>query len=108
MNLVEYQDRVKRTMNKSLGEKQALSMLSMGIAGESGELIDMLKKSLYHDHELNIHEVIKEVGDIMWYIANLCNELNLDLSQILDINIEKLLKRYPDGFDTKKSINREV
>ena len=106
MTIQDYQEKIKRTMNNNLTPIERISMLSMGISGETGELIDYLKKAYYHDHTLSFDHVKKEIGDIMWYLGNICNEYKLDLSEILDINIDKLNKRYPDGFDPDKSKNR--
>lgn len=108
MNLQEYQSKSSRTMNKKLSLEQSISNMLMGIQGESGEVADILKKHLYQGHELNEDHLAEEIGDTMFYIVNLCNLLGLDLSKILETNYNKLLNRYPEGFDTFKSINREI
>lgn len=78
----------------------------MGLAGEAGELVDNLKKHLYQGHELDLKEVSEEIGDILWYTGNIANIFNINLSTVMDQNIEKLKKRYPAGFDKNRSINR--
>ena len=77
-----------------------------GINGETGEVTDILKKHLFHGHELDIQHLKEEIGDIMFYLVNLASIYEIDFSEILQINIDKLMKRYPDGFDKEKSINR--
>lgn len=108
MNIDEYKEKVKRTMNKDLTRSESISMLCMGLSGETGELVDMMKKSIYHGHEFDKNNTVKEIGDILWYLINLCNELSLDVHEIMDRNIEKLQRRYPEGFDQERSKNRVV
>jgi NTP pyrophosphatase (non-canonical NTP hydrolase) len=74
---------------------------------EAGEVGDILKKHIYHGHELDMDELKKEIGDVMWYMANLCNVLEIELDEIAIMNIEKLKKRYPNGFKVEDSVNRE-
>lgn len=106
MKLYEYQDKSKRSLNKELSHEEVLANMCMGISGESGEVSDIIKKHLFQGHELNIDDLVEEIGDVMFYIVNLCNQLDLDLEYIIDLNYQKLLKRYPEGFDEDKSINR--
>jgi NTP pyrophosphatase (non-canonical NTP hydrolase) len=83
-----------------------LELGAMGLAGESGEYVDIVKKMLFHDHGLDTVKMALELGDILWYLAYSAHALNLTLSQIADLNIEKLKRRYPDGFSAERSINR--
>ena len=78
----------------------------MGLCGESGEAIDIVKKWLAQGHELDRDKLAKELGDIAWYLAETAYALDLPLEDILRGNIEKLKKRYPEGFSSEKSINR--
>jgi NTP pyrophosphatase (non-canonical NTP hydrolase) len=82
------------------------AVASMGLAGETGELIDMLKKWIGHGHELDLNEVEKELGDIIWYVAEIATTLELNLAAIADKNLEKLAARYPEGFSEERSRNR--
>ena len=107
MNLREYQEKSKRTLNYDLTFEQLLSNMVFGIVGETGEVVDILKKHLYQGHDLDKDHIAEELGDIMFYIVNLCNLLNLDLQTIIEENYNKLLKRYPNGFEVKRSVNRE-
>jgi NTP pyrophosphatase (non-canonical NTP hydrolase) len=83
-----------------------VAIASMGLAGETGELIDMLKKWVGHGHELDLGEVEKELGDILWYISEIATILDLRLAQIAEKNEAKLSARYPEGFSVERSRNR--
>ena len=80
---------------------------SMGLSGEVGELNDFLKKWVFHGHEMEEEKVKKEIGDVCWYVALMCESFGFELSEIMHMNIEKLKARYPEGFDPQKSINRK-
>lgn len=79
----------------------------LGLAGESGECIDMVKKHLFQGHELDKEHMAKELGDIAWYLAVAADSIGYDLESIMQMNVDKLMKRYPDGFDVDKSIHRK-
>lgn len=78
----------------------------MGLNGEAGEAIDILKKVMYQGHEFDANHLAKELGDVAWYLAVTANAIGYSLEDIFKMNIEKLKARYPDGFDTEKSTNR--
>ena len=78
----------------------------MGLCGESGEAIDIVKKHLAQGHALDREALIKELGDIAWYLAETATALDVSLDEIFVRNIEKLKKRYPQGFTTENSVNR--
>lgn len=107
MDIMEYQEKAKRTVNTNLKRTEQISNLCMGLCGESGEVVDYLKKGLYHDHKLYKQELIKELGDIMWYLTNIATFFEIPMTFILDENIKKLEERYPEGFSKEKSINRK-
>lgn len=79
----------------------------LGLSGEVGEFNDMIKKWIFHEKECDIKHLKKELGDIMWYIAMMCHSLNWDMDEIMQMNIDKLKARYPEGFDTDRANNRE-
>lgn len=108
MNLKEYQEKSKRTLNLSLTERDQLANMIMGVQGESGEVADIIKKHLYQGHELDILHIREEIGDTMFYIVNLCNILYIELEDLLYENNNKLLKRFPEGFSKERSVNREI
>ena len=107
MTINEYQQLAMRTLNPQLDKRDVLINGVMGLCGESGEAIDIVKKHLMHGHELDREHLIDELGDVAWYIAETAFALDVELAEVLERNIEKLKKRYPDGFDTQRSINRE-
>lgn len=107
MTINEYQKLAMTTLNPSLSEKDVLINGVMGLCGESGEAIDIVKKWLAQGHELDKEKLAKELGDICWYLAETATALGLNLEDIMAANIEKLKKRYPEGFDSSRSVNRE-
>ncbi|MHA2263576.1 MAG: nucleoside triphosphate pyrophosphohydrolase family protein [Candidatus Thorarchaeota archaeon] len=107
MNFYEYQELAERTVNKALKGKDRLSMTALGLTGESGEVADMIKKSLYHGHPLDRERLTKEIGDVLWYISVMAETLGIPLEKIAEQNIAKLAARYPEGFSEYLSINRK-
>ena len=106
MTINEYQKLAMTTLNPKLSKKDVLINGVMGLCGESGEAIDIVKKHLAQGHDLDREGLIKELGDIAWYLAETATALDVSLEEVLERNIEKLRNRYPEGFDTKKSQNR--
>jgi len=106
MTINEYQQLAMTTLNKEMSKKDMLINGVMGLCGESGEAIDIVKKHLAQGHELDREKLIKELGDIAWYLAEMATVLDIELEEVLTRNIEKLKKRYPEGFDKEKSLNR--
>lgn len=78
----------------------------LGLSGESGELVDMIKKWIFHSKPLDEDHAKKELGDVMWYVAMICHSFGWSLDEIMRMNIDKLIARYPDGFDTNKANHR--
>ena len=106
MHANEYQTLAMTTLNPALDKKEVLINSVMGLCGEAGEAIDIVKKWLAHGHELDREHLAKELGDIAWYLAEAATALDLSLDDILQANIDKLKKRYPEGFETARSVNR--
>ena len=106
LTIQEYQKEVTRTVNNSLDKDERLKNYCFGLGGETGELLDLFKKYFYHGHVYDKNSIKKELGDICWYLVNIANECNFDFEEILKLNIDKLKKRYPDGFSHQDSINR--
>lgn len=79
----------------------------LGLVGETGEFTDMIKKWVFHRHKLDQEHLKKELGDIMWYIAMICHAFEFDLDEIMQMNIDKLKARYPDGFSEERSQHRQ-
>ncbi len=108
MNVNAYQKEAMTLLNPTLAERDVLMNALMGLCGESGEAIDLLKKHLYQGHDLDREKLIKELGDIAWYLAEAATGLNIDLSEVFRRNLEKLHARYPQGFETLRSQHREA
>ncbi len=106
MTINEYQQLALRTLNPALSKKDILINGVMGLCGESGEAIDLVKKWLAQGHALDREALAKELGDICWYLAETAAALDYDLEDIMAANIEKLRRRYPEGFDTARSTDR--
>ena len=104
----EYQKLAMTTLNPALSQKDVLINAVMGLCGESGEAIDIVKKHLHQGHELDRDKLLKELGDIAWYLAEAATALDMDLETILERNIEKLRARYPEGFSPERSIHRST
>ena len=102
----EYQKLAMTTLNPELSPRDVLINGVMGLCGESGEAIDIVKKHLHQGHPLDREALIKELGDIAWYLAETATALDVSLEEVLARNIEKLKKRYPEGFSSENSRNR--
>ena len=81
-------------------------MATMGLSGEVGELNDMIKKWIFHKTNMDITHAKKELGDIMWYIACMAESFGWSLDEIMQMNIDKLKARYPDGFNIDRANHR--
>lgn len=108
MTVQEYQSLAMRTKNIDLTNDQQLLDGVMGLCGEAGEVADMLKKHLFQGHDFKKNDLINELGDVLWYIALICESQHLSMNGVMVRNIDKLEKRYKDGFSTEASINRVV
>ena len=106
MTINEYQNLAMRTLNPDLSPRDVLINSVMGLCGESGEAIDIVKKWLAQGHELDRAHLIKELGDVAWYLAEAATALDIPLEQIMQGNIEKLKSRYPQGFEKGRSEDR--
>ena len=106
MTVNDYQKKAMATLNPALSKKDVLINGVMGLCGESGEAIDIVKKWLAQGHDLDREKLAKELGDVAWYLAEAATALDMDLETILLGNLDKLAKRYPEGFQTQRSLNR--
>ena len=101
-----FQEEALRCMRSDLPYEAICSNMCMGLAGETGETVDIFKKHIYQGKDLDINDVIEEIGDILWYIANLCNVNKITMKECMESNVEKLRKRYPNGFSIKDALER--
>lgn len=106
MQLNEYQKLADRTSNHALTPWQKMSNGCMGMCGEAGECIDILKKVEFQGHSFDPNRLIDELGDVMWYAAQTATGLGISLEDVAKANINKLKARYPDHFTPEQSIHR--
>lgn len=106
MTINEYQKLALTTANPNLSEKDMLLNGVMGLCGEAGEVIDLVKKHLAQGHALDKEHLAKELGDVAWYLALTASAIGYSLEDVFQMNIDKLKKRYPEGFAAQNSIAR--
>lgn len=102
----EYQALAMRTRNEKLSPDDSLANGVMGLCGEAGECADLVKKCFFQGHTLDTEHFAKELGDVLWYIALCCEALGLQMEDVMQQNVDKLVSRYPVGFDPSKSQHR--
>ena len=108
MTINEYQAAALRTAQKDkLTANELLLNSALGLCGESGEVADLVKKHRFQGHDLDLDHVAKELGDIAWYLAVGAYSIGYDLEKILQMNVDKLKARYPDGFTADRSLHRD-
>lgn len=109
MTINEYQIEAMRTASGMNYEHNGMLInAALGLCGEGGEVADIVKKATFQSHELNVEHVAKELGDVAWYLAVGARAIGYDLETILQMNVDKLRARYPDGFDAEKSQHRQA
>ena len=102
----EYQKQALTTQNPDVLKDLKIVEGVMGLAGEAGECVDMVKKTVFQGHELDKEHLAKELGDVAWYLAESADAIGYDLETIFLKNLNKLKKRYPEGFEVSKSTDR--
>lgn len=107
MTINEYQAEALRTASGMSEEYPMILNGVLGLGGESGECLDIVKKHLFQGHDLNKEHLAEELGDVAWYLAVSAYAIGLDLESVLLGNVNKLRKRYPEGFDPERSLHRE-
>ena len=106
MELNEYQRLAQRTCNKTDSPEAKIENGVLGMCGEAGECADLLKKHRHQKHDFDRDKLLEEVGDVLWYVAETAAGLGATLEEVAQHNIDKLKKRYPEGFDPQRSIHR--
>jgi len=96
--LSEFALSVDRTRNANLSCEMTAANWGLGLAGEVGEVIEIIKKDLFHGKDVNTVDLINEVGDVMYYLQSVANFYGFGLDQAMKANHDKLMDRYPDGF----------
>lgn len=105
MNIGTYAISARRTQNPELSKAEAALHALFGMASEVGEIHSIFQHH-YQGEPVQVEQIEKELGDLMWFVIELCDMFGIDPSHMLKANVTKLKKRYPDGFTTKESINR--
>jgi NTP pyrophosphatase (non-canonical NTP hydrolase) len=101
----DYQRLAQRTANANTISGKIENGI-LGLCGETGEIADIWKKYLHQGHELDKEHMIEELGDVLWYCAELAAGLGVGLAEVAERNIEKLRRRYPNGFEAERSRER--
>ena len=107
MTLNEYQALAQRTSNRALTADGHLVNGVLGLAGEAGECADLVKKHYYQDGRAIVHMLEDELGDVLWYVAETAAALGVTMEDVARHNVEKLRRRYPEGFEAERSLHRE-
>lgn len=107
MIINEYQHEALRTASGMNKDMPMIANGVLGLCGESGECADMVKKHLFQGHELDEAHLAKELGDVAWYLAVSAYSIGYDLETILQMNVDKLRNRYPNGFEAERSLHRQ-
>lgn len=107
MTLNEYQELAQRTSNRTLDIKGHLLNGVLGLAGEAGECADLVKKHCFQDARPIHDALIDELGDVLWYVGETAAAMGVSLEEVGRHNVEKLRKRYPEGFEAQRSLHRE-
>jgi NTP pyrophosphatase (non-canonical NTP hydrolase) len=105
MDIDDYQKLCLRTAGLQNSD-EAKKAWALGIGGEAGEILELIKKEFYHGKAMQKSKLVNELGDLLWYIAAMSHEYDIPMSQLLNANLEKLKLRYPEGFSFKNSANR--
>lgn len=107
MTFKQYQQLANRTSGTHVEGTKGILCSVLGLCGESGEVADHFKKVIAHGHPFDVDKIKKELGDCLWYVADICKRENWDMEEIAEMNITKLEKRYPNGFSSERSLNKE-
>ncbi|MDQ3802516.1 MAG: nucleoside triphosphate pyrophosphohydrolase family protein [Acidobacteriota bacterium] len=111
MDANEYQRQAGRTLldkpDFRITDKEVMiSWNAIGLAGEAGEVAEVVKKAIYHQQGIDMEKMKKELGDVLWYVAALCSHLDISLEDVMRHNVEKLRARYPEGYSPGRTTYR--
>lgn len=107
MDINEYQRWIETKAKRYDDRDGRLVANSLGVAGEAGEFANKVKKQIFHEHGFDREVLLDELGDVLFYVGELANTIEVSFQDIVDHNAAKLNKRYPEGFSPERSINRE-
>lgn len=103
-----YNRQARKTRKEGMTKESKLLESIMGLVGETGEVVDLVKKHLFQGHKLDRKHIAEEIGDVLWYLDYLANSIGTNLEELAKSNIQKLSKRYPKGFEAERSVNRNA
>lgn len=101
-------ERLENIVSKEKKDVGSLLMGCLGLAGESGELLDLIKKVVFHGKAFDEEHAKKELGDVLWYVAEIAHSFGWSLDEIMQMNVDKLKARYPEGFSEERSNHRQA
>ena len=107
MDFEMYRKDVFRTVRPDMAERERLIIAALGLCGESGEVAENVKKALFHGHPMEPSALRDELGDVLWYFVFLCDTIGLTVEDVMEANVAKRRKRYPDGFSSERSMQRD-
>lgn len=106
MTLDDYQQLALRTAGNHGDFERTLIYTALGLNGEAGETAELVKKTFFHGHDLETDKLRKELGDVLWYVAVMADAMGWSLEEVARDNVEKLARRYPQGFSAERSRDR--
>lgn len=107
MSFDEYQEWCKTKWKTENTHRDQVLECALGLSGEAGEFADLIKKEIFHKHSVPQITKKKELGDVAYYLTTMCTLTGVSLSDVIDMNVNKLNERYPNGFESERSINRD-
>lgn len=107
MTMNEYQKAALRTAKPHMDVYAQMQEGALGLCGEAGEVADYIKKGIYQGRVMKTDRLVEEIGDVLWYAALLADAAGVGLDEVAQANVDKLRERYPEGFDSDRSVNRE-
>ena len=106
MTFTEYQVAASRTIDTGMSFKDMEDHALHGMVSELGEIHGAYQK-VHQKHEIDVQHLKKEVGDLLWFIAEFCTACEWSMDEVASLNIQKLLERYPNGFEAERSLHRD-
>ena len=106
ISCTEYQEFAGMGILPAADGKNPLCHFAMGLCGESGEVCDAIKKRVFHGRDIPDEHIKEELGDVLWYVANLCNQLGCSIDELMKANMLKLKKRYPEMYEGTKDAKK--
>lgn len=103
----QYIAEILRTYAGANEPSSKLTLGALGLAGEAGEVIDLIKKHVFQGHTIDQAQLLDELGDVLWYFMLICHTVGCQLEEIMACNVEKLQRRYPHGFEANRSVYRQ-